>query len=261
LGAYAGGWNPAGLGSADPLHPAVGFLAGFQILLFDSPDLAASFLTMAALILGAIGMARLLRSWGLGPPAAYAGGVVLVGGPATWALAQNTDWTAVLALGALPWVIRLALRTWPRSWRGRVGRMAGIGMTTALAAAGLPALIVVPTAVLVIWAPLGEGRRWWPILYAGLGAVLAAATLLPWIGIVDFYDYVEAGSPAFWEPSSPLAALWSPGSATPGTGARSRRWDWYLPRWGARLSPGPPSKPRVNSISFPPGGGCWVLWR
>jgi GT2 family glycosyltransferase len=248
LGAYAGGWNPAGLGSADPLHPAVGFIAAFQILMFDNPDLTASLLTMAALISGAIGMARLLRSWGLGAPAAYAGGVVLVGGPATWALAQNTEWTALLALGALPWAMRLALRAWPRSWRGRVGRIAGIGMTTALAAAGLPALIVVPTVVLVIWAPLGEGRRWWPILYAALGAALAAATLLPWIGIVDFYDHVEAGSPAFWEPSWLVMGL--VGVAAGGVLLAGKRLLAAIAGWGAVLAAGGTLLARLGDAGY-----------
>ncbi|MDH3470270.1 MAG: hypothetical protein OEM94_03020 [Acidimicrobiia bacterium] len=207
LGAFAGGWNPAGLGSPEPLRPVVGAVAAVQSVLFDKAELTVAVLTVAALVAGAIGMARLLKGWGLTPIAAYAGGIMLIGGPATLAIGQHTDWPALLALGPLPWAIRAAVRPWPRSWRGRVGRIAAVGWTTGLAAVALPAVLVVPVAALAIWVPLGVGARWWAPLRAAIGMAVALPMLLPWLGIVDFYRYTESGQPAFWNPPWLLAGL------------------------------------------------------
>ncbi len=207
LRAYGGGWNVAGLGSPAPLHPAVGLIALVQFVLFDRAELTAAVLTVLALGAGVVGMARLLRSWKFGPLPAYVGGVVLVAGPAAQALGGRTEWTALLALGALPWVLRVALRRWPSSWRGRIGRIAAVAWLTAIAAAGLPLLLVVPLAALRVWAVLGEGLRWPAVLQAGAGAVLAVPLLFPWFGVIGLREYLEGGTPAYWEVWWPAAVL------------------------------------------------------
>ncbi len=207
LDAYAGGWNPAGLGSPYPLEPSVGFIAGLQGLLLDRAELTATIVTIGALWAGVVGMARLLRGWGIRPPAAYVGGVVLVVGPAAQALGDATQWTALLALGALPWAIRIALRPWPRSWLGRAGRIAAVGWTTGLAAAAQPSLLVVPTAVLALWALLAVGARWWAVVRAAAGALVAIPLLFPWFGIIGLTVYLQQGEPAFWRPGWPIAIV------------------------------------------------------
>ncbi len=222
LRAYAGGWNVAGLGSPAPLHPSVGAVALAQRVLLDRPELTAAVLTVLAVGGGAIGMGRLLRSWRLHPPAAYLAGIVYVGGPAVQALAGRSDWTALLALGVLPWTLRVALRPWPEKWRGRVGQLAAAGLLTGAMAAGLPALLVAPTALVTVWALLGQGKRWWAPVRAAAGAVLGALLLFPWFGVVGLEDYLEAGTPAFWNPWLPGAVLVAGTGAAVVLGAKDR---------------------------------------
>ncbi len=207
LRAYAGGWNVAGLGSPEPLHPSIGAIALIQRLALDRPELTAGLLTLGAFAAGVLGMARLLRHWGLRALPAYLAGVVLMGGPATQALAGRAEWTAVLALGVLPWVVRVALREWPKSWRGRIGRIAALGWLTAVMAAGLPALLVVPTALLALWALFGHRQRWWAPLRAAAGGALAVPMLFPWFGVVSLTDYLRAGTPAYWDVWWPIVAV------------------------------------------------------
>ncbi len=207
LGAYAGGWNPAGLGSPAPLHPSVGMVAAAQYLLAGRADLTAAVLTVAAVLGGAIGMGRLLRSWRIGAVPAYLGGIVYVAGPGIQALAGRGEWTALLAAGAVPWVLRVCLRRWPPTMRGRIGVVAAAAWLTGVAAAGLPLLLVVPPAVLALWALLGQGARWWAPVRAAAGSALAVMMLFPWFGVTDLYDYLEAGPAAFWEPWWPGAVI------------------------------------------------------
>ncbi len=207
LRAYAGGWNVAGFGSPAPLHPSVGLAAVIQYVLGGRADLAAAVLTVAAVLGGAIGMGRLLRSWRIGAVAAYAGGIVYVAGPGVQALAGRGEWTALLAAGAVPWVLRVCLRRWPPTMRGRIGVIAAAGWLTGVAAAGLPLLLVVAPAVLALWALLGQEARWWAPLRAAAGSALGMMMLFPWFGVTDLYDYLEAGTAAFWRPWWPGVVL------------------------------------------------------
>ncbi len=116
LGAYAGGWNPAGLGSPEVLRPEVAATAVVQVLLFGHGALAVSVLILAAFLFGAIGTGRLLRVWGIGPVAGYLAGTVLMAGPAAVALAGDGAWGPLVALGALPWSVAAAIGPWPQQW-------------------------------------------------------------------------------------------------------------------------------------------------
>ncbi len=237
LRAYAGGWNVAGLGSPAPLHPSVGVVAVAQRVLFDRPDLTAAVLTIAALGAGAVGMGRLLRSWRIHAPAAYLAGIAYVGGPAVQSLAGRAEWTALFGLGLLPWVLRVALRPWPRSLRGRLGLVAAVALLTGLMAAGLPALLPAPAAALALWALLGRGKRWWAPLRAAGGAVLGAMLLFPWFGVVGLEEYVEAGSPAWWEVWWPMVAVVAGTGLAVAVGARDRVLA-ALAGWGLTLGAG-----------------------
>ncbi len=237
LRAYAGGWNVAGLGSPAPLHPSVGLVAVAQRILFDRADLTAAVLTIVALGAGAVGMGRLLRSWRIHPPAAYLAGIVYVGGPAVQSLAGRAEWTALLALGLLPWVLRVALRPWPASLRGRLGLVAAVAWLTGAMAAGLPALLPVPAAVLAVWALLGRGKRWWAPARAAAGAVLGAMLLFPWFGVIGLEEYVEAGAPAYWEVWWPMVALVGATGVAVAIGARDRVLA-SIAGWGLTLGAG-----------------------
>ncbi|MFQ5947455.1 MAG: glycosyltransferase family 2 protein [Acidimicrobiia bacterium] len=172
LRAYAGGWNPAGLGTPKPLRPAVGATALLQHVFLGKAGLTAAGLTVLAFIGGVFGTARLLRRWGIGSVAGYLAGLVLMGGPATRALAGDAHWTALLALGVLPWVLAAALLPWPDRWIGRAGRAASLALLTGLAAAYLPLLLVVPVASLALWSALGMGPMWGAASRAGASPAL-----------------------------------------------------------------------------------------
>ena len=191
LAAYAGGWNVAGLGSPEPYHPSIGAIALMQRLLFDRPELTAAVLTVLAVTGGIIGVARLLRHWGVRAMPAYMGGIVMMGGPAAQAIGGRTDWTGLLALGVVPWAIRVALRPWPKSWRGRIGALAAIGWLTGAAAAMVPAMLVVPVIAVALWALIGNQKDGWAVVRAGVGALVAIPLLFPWFGVVDLSSYLK----------------------------------------------------------------------
>jgi hypothetical protein len=206
LGAYAGGWNPAGLGSPEVLRPEVAATALVQAVLLGKAGLAAAVLSVGSFLAGVFGTARLLRVWGVGPVAGYLAGTVLMAGPAVPAIAGDGSWATVVAMGAVPWAALGALAPWPRSWARRVGRLAGLGLATGLVGAFAPIGLVLPAVAVICWALVGRGRRWPAVPVALLGIVLAVPLLMPWVLYADLGDLVTYGSPAFWEPVWLMAA-------------------------------------------------------
>ena len=206
LAAYAGGWNPGGFGSAEQLPPLIGFAGALQSVLFDSPGFTSAVLILGAFLAGVWGVTRLLRTWAIGPLAGIVGGVALMAGPAARAIAQDTGVGTLLALGALPWALRIALVSWPRRWRERIGRLAAAALVTATAGLLAPPVLIVPGAALVIWALLNLTVRsaWRAAAVAVGGGLLALPVLLPWLDAVDLDAFLSDGS-AFWEPGVVLA--------------------------------------------------------
>lgn len=199
--AYAGGWNPGGFGSVEPLRPLIGFTGLVQVVLFDSPKLTAWALSLAGIVGGIWGMIRLLRSWQIEVVAGWAAGLVLVAGPATRTIGSESGIGTLLAVGALPWALRVAVAPWPGGWRRRVGRLAAAGWVTGLLAVLAPPLLVAPVAILLVRAILAprHAAPWKSLGIALVGALVAVPLLLPWLGAVDLRGYLEAGS-VFWEP-------------------------------------------------------------
>jgi hypothetical protein len=206
LGAYAGGWNPAGFGSPEVLLPSVGAVAVVQLLLLGKAGLATALLTVASFIGGAFGTGRLLRVWGIGSVPGYLAGAVLMAGPAMVALGETGLWMAIPAVAALPWAVSSALRPWPRNRMEQMGRLAATGLFTGLAAVFLPPAGLVPVVALTLWALVGTGERWWAAGRALFGLVIAAPLVAPWVLYADLPDFVAVGSPAFWDPGVIVAA-------------------------------------------------------
>jgi hypothetical protein len=209
LGAYAGGWNPAGFGSVDPLPPLVGVAGVVQTALFDSPALTAWGLSLVAIVAGIWGTIRLLRVWNVEVIAGWAAGIVLVAGPATQALGDRGAIGQLLAIGVLPWAIRVAATRWPWSWARRLGRIAAAGWVIGLLGLLSPPLLAVPLAVLVLRALLRPNdSSSWKSLAVGIGGTaLALPILLPWIAVADLEAVWRAGS-EFWTPALvPLGAI------------------------------------------------------
>jgi hypothetical protein len=209
VGAYAGGWNPGGFGSVEPLVPLVGLAGLVQQVLFDSPQLAAWALTLVAVVSGIWGTIRLLRSFDIEVMAGWLAGIIFVAGPAAQAIGDRTALGQLLALGALPWAIRVAIVRWPRRWFRRLGRLSAVGWVVGLLGVLSPPLIVVPVGVLVLRAVLQpRDRASWVSLGVGLfGTLLALPVLLPWIAVQDLQAYLKAGT-AYWTPETiPMAAV------------------------------------------------------
>jgi hypothetical protein len=206
VSAYAGGWNPGGFGSAEPLAPLIGFAGALQTILFDNAGLATAVLILGSFLLGIWGTVRLLRLWDVGPVSGIIAGIALVAGPATRGLAADTGVGPLLALGALPWALHLLLLRWPVTWRGRVGRVAHTAWVTGVLAVLAPQLLIVPAGAVVLWAALNATDRsaWRAAAAALVAALLAVPMLLPWLDAVDLKSWLNDGF-AFWDPGLVLA--------------------------------------------------------
>ncbi len=209
IGAYAGGWNPGGFGSIEPLAPLIGFAGLVQWVLFDSPALTAWGLSLVALVAGIWGMIRLARLWDIEVVAGWIGGIVLVAGPAAQALGDRTAIGQLLALGVLPWAIRVAATRWPRRWVRRIGRLLAVAWVVGILGMLAPPLLVVPAVALVLRVVLkpNDVAGWKAVAVGIAGTALAVPILLPWIAVVDIEAYLTDGA-EYWTPGMvPLAAV------------------------------------------------------
>lgn len=206
LRAYAGGWNPAGLGSPEVLRPSVGAVGVVQWLVGGNGGVATALLTIGAALFALYGSARLARIVGISSVAGYAAGLVLIAGPAARALGEGTHWSALVAAGFLPWAIGSAVAPLPQRWLGRVGRFASLILTSGLAAVFAPVALAIPVIAGLAWAAVAPARRIGPPLRALIGAGLAFPMLFPWALYVDAADFLTTGSPAYWNPN-PLESI------------------------------------------------------
>ena len=199
VSAYAGGWNPAGLGSVEPLRPIIGFAGAIQTILLDNRRLAEFVFTAGSWLLGIWGTVRLLRTWGIGAVAGTLAGVVYVAGSGAQALAQQTGVGMVFALGLIPWVMRFSLASIPDSWLARAGRIAGVAALAGIVAVLAPLALLIPPAVLLMWAVLNLTDRvaWRAFGVSAAAAVLAVPLLFPWLGTADLGRFVTDGA-AYW---------------------------------------------------------------
>ena len=206
VAAYAGGWNPGGFGSAEPLPPLIGFAGALQRILFDNPELTTAVLILGAFLSGVWGSTRLLRTWAVGPVGGIVAGIALMAGPAARAVAADTGVGTLLALGALPWALRIPLLRWPGSWRQRAGRLAAAAFACSIVGLLSPPMVLVPAGALVLWALLNavNGAPWRAAAVALGGGLLALPVLLPWLDSADVNRFLADGA-AFWEPGLVLA--------------------------------------------------------
>ena len=235
VAAYAGGWNPAGFGSIEQLPPFVGFAGLWQRVFFDNAEAAAGALVLVAFLAGIWGMARLLRTWGVEPVAGMVGGIALMGGPAARTLAGGGEVAALVALGVVPWVMRAAVAPLPAQWQGRLGRIATVGLLSAVLGNISPDLLVIPAAALAIRAVLTAKRSesWRGAAVAAAGAIVALATMRPFISNVDWHGYLVAGE-AYWRPGWLLAAAALVAFAAVVAAAPKELWGLGL--WGGGMA-------------------------
>jgi GT2 family glycosyltransferase len=199
ISAYAGGWNPAGLGSVEMLRPFTALAGLIQTILLDNRRLAEYVLTAGSWLLGIWGVVRLLRTWGVRAVAGTLAGIVYVAGPAAQAVAQETAVGVAIAIGLIPWSMRFALAPFPTTWVSRLGRIAALAVIAGISAMLAPLTLAVPVAALFVWALLNltDGTAWRAFGVSLVGAVLAVPMLFPWLGVADLYRFVTDGE-AYW---------------------------------------------------------------
>lgn len=207
LGAYAGGWNPAGLGSPEVLRPHIAVTALVQVLTLGRAAAAISLLTVGSFLAGAFGVNRLLRVWRVGPAAGLLGGLVLMAGPATAAAAGDTHWTVLPAVAVLPWAVAGAIGAVRPGGRFLVRSLAATTLATGFVAAFVPGMLPVPLLAVAAWSSFGVGSRVRALAVSAAATAGAVGLLMPWILYTDFLALLRSGTPAFWEPGWVIVAL------------------------------------------------------
>jgi hypothetical protein len=207
LTAYAGGWNPAGLGSADALRPLVAIAGLAKAVTFNASSLSEYVLGAGALLAGIWGMMRLLRTWSIAAAPGLIAGVVYVAGPAAQGIAGNTDLGTLLGLGVLPWALRLVMKPVAGGNVAVFTRIAGVILTFAILGAFSPLLLLVPVPVVTVYVLVrfSDGDALRALILALVGAAGGALLLSPWIWSASFERIASAGY-AYWY-LSPVVAV------------------------------------------------------
>lgn len=192
---FAGGWNPAGLGSGEPVHPSAAFFGALDWITGGWPGTYR--VVIALLLLSAFfGAGRLLRELGVTGPTRHLAGVVAVTGVASAAFAADADLAGWLAVGPTLWALTLAVLPWPPSLFARIGRTGGIIVAAVVAALLAPlSVVVISIAAAVLWLAVpgvrvGTAAR--GLLATDFGLVAAS----PYLVAVTESELTESG-PAY----------------------------------------------------------------
>lgn len=237
LSAYAGGWNPADLGSPDPLRPVVGAMALLQVALLGRASLALVVAVVAAAVAGVVGTARLLGPFGVRPAARYAAGVFLIGGPAVRVLAGAGAWHGVVAMAVLPWALSVIIHR-----RRTSSSIFAAALLTGLGAAFLPLMLVAPAAAILVWALVDWAGSPRYVGRALTALALAIPALLPWVATLDDPGFLFRSGPDFyWSPTAWVVltlGMCTGAGLAGGTGLLSRATGWgaLLAAGGAMLA-------------------------
>lgn len=202
LRSYAGGWNPAGFGTAGPGHPAAAATALAGLVFSEKAVLV---ITLSAVVLGLMGMRRLLIGLGIEGLPAVLGALVGVGGLAVQVLGEGGYWPALPAVAAAPWMLAGVLAPWPDGIRRRLARLGSVMIPAMVVASFVPFAAGSALVASVCWALFGHGPRWWAPLRAGLIGAASLAVVLPWLWWSVPSDLFSGGEPLAFAPSPWLA--------------------------------------------------------
>lgn len=180
LDSFAGGWNPAGLGSPEPLHPAPAAVAAVQLLV---GGWAQSLIAITAMVLGVAGTARLLTRLGVDGASRYLAALVGLFGPFASILGAAAYWPGIIASAALPWVVAACLS----AGRPRMAEVGGLILASVLVSAFAPAAFVVPLVAVAVALP---------VLRIPAKAALGRAGLAAAAGYVGAAPYLVRSDPA-----------------------------------------------------------------
>ena len=150
-----------------------------------------------------VGMARLLGPFGVRPAARYAAGILFIGGPAVRVFAGDGVWHGMVAMAVLPWILSVVLHR-----RRTSASIVAVALLTAIGAAFLPLLLVLPTTLVAVWTLIESDGGLLRVGRAAGGAALAVPALLPWVGTLDDFPFLfTAGPDFFWSPSVWVAVV------------------------------------------------------
>ncbi|MEX2423635.1 MAG: glycosyltransferase [Acidimicrobiia bacterium] len=192
LAGFAGGWNPAGLGSSEPVHPSAAFFASFDWLTggwAGTPRLLVAGLLIAVFF----GTGRLLRELGITGPTRHLASVVAAIGTGTAAFAADADMASWLAVGPTLGAIAFAVSPWPASAFARVGRAGALIVASAVAGILAPgAALVIAVTSLVLWGAV-PGVRWGVAVRGVLAADVSLLVAAPYLAGVSVDELTESG--------------------------------------------------------------------
>ena len=235
LRAYAGGWNPAGLGSPDPLRPLIAVAGLAKVVTLGSATLGEYVLVAGSMLSGLWGMTRLLRTWSIPAAPALVAGVVYIAGPTAQGIAGNTFVGTTIALGVLPWALRVCLAPLSDGVWNAVIRGLGVVLVFGALGALSPLLLLVPTPVLAVHAVIRYAREtaWRGLLLSIIGTAGGALLLSPWIWSAGLLGVARDGY-AFWDVSPVIAIA---GAAAVMAAVVAAKGDYGLVAgWGAFLA-------------------------
>ncbi len=228
LQGYAGGWNPAGLGSPEPVRPMVAIVAFLHTVLVGWGG-TAQLLAVASVVAGITGLSRLLDLFGVEGASRHLAGLVYVAGPLALALGGAGQWHSILALGPLAWACVWVLQPAAKPV-GRLARWVVIGFAGAAGSLWFPLMIAAAAgaALLVLrigWRPLAGS------LVVGLSAALVAS---PYLLAVEPEALLADGRP-FW-PAASVAVAGVLAIVLTIVGGTERTW--RVAAWGGLLAAG-----------------------
>ncbi len=235
LQAYAGGWNPAGLGSPELVRPLVAIAGVAKIVTLHAQSLPEWALGAGAMVLGIWGVTRLLRTWSIGAAPALIAGIVYVAGPTAQGIGGNTDLGALLGLGLLPWAFRFCLAPLRDGIRHGIGRIAGTIAVFGFLGALSPLLLLIPLPSLALYALVRfrDPLAWRAVVLSLAGTAGGGLLLSPWIWQTSIERIARAGY-AFWNVSS-IVAVAAAVVAVAAVGAAERRLG-LVAGWGAAMA-------------------------
>jgi len=210
VASYGGGWHASGLGSAATAPPIAALGALANLLVGGRPEIAATLLTIGAIVAGVAGVIRLSRRAGASSGAGHVAAWVYVAGAASAALFGAGQWPLLLAAGPLPWVLDAVMAPAGGDWRRRLGRYARGGLAAGLAAAAYPPVLALVPVAAILWAILT--RRWYAAVSGLAVTSLGLGLVAPFVASGNLWPLLTAAplpqvEPRWLWPLSVVAAV------------------------------------------------------
>jgi hypothetical protein len=235
LAGYAGGWNPAGLGSPETLRPLIALSGIAKIVTLHSETFAEYALVAGSMLGGIWGITRLLRTWSINAAPALIAGLVYVAGSTAQGIGGNTHIGSLIALGILPWALRICLAPLNDGGWNMVVRLSSAMLVFGLLGGFSPLMLLVPVPALALYALVRftDGSAWRSLIIGLVGTAGGALLLSPWLLSVNIGFLLRDGY-AYWNVSSVLAAAGAVVAVAAVVGTKGR--DGLVAGWGAALA-------------------------